>query len=215
MYLQLADNAAAQAAQAAIPQQQFYNMMGQGPNPMEGYLWVPAGLLPGFDDVWVNEKEFDDLNELEWHTLMSMLEPHQPTGLGLWPFSTKKGRQRRKQRRDERQTRKLQRITTRGEAGTGIGGAIKNIAQMFTPGASGPEMQPSPTMMPAPQSMPFYQPPAPKPEIPKGYKIDPTTGELVELKWYEKWQNWALIGGGVLLLGGGAVAVTRARRRRR
>ncbi len=218
MHLELADN----DIRASIPEQTFYNMMGQNQPKDNPYLWVPSGLIEGYDNVYVNEKEFDALTELEWHTMMTLLEPHQPgaAGMGFWPVSTKRGRKRRADRRAIRQAKKIETIKTRAAAGTGISGAIKNIASIFAPAPALPGVEPGfPQVAPGVMIGPAPTFPAVPPTIPEGYMIDPTTGQLVkkekEKTWFDKNWGW-VVGGGVVLIGGiVAVGATTRRRRRR
>jgi len=198
MYLQLADN---QSVRSSIPQQKFYNMMGQNQTKENPYLWVPSGLIPGYDNVWINEKEFDDLDEIEWHTIMSLLEAHQPeaNNMGFFPFSTKKGRTRRADRRTIRNTRKVEKIKLRGETGTGIGSVIKSAVQMFTP---------SPVDV-----QPFYD----EVYVPPGDVVTVAPGAVAATPpsleppktWMQK--NWGYLAGGAAVLAVGGILLAKKR----
>ena len=123
MYLQLADNGYGYMPETALSE-----------NRESPFLFVPGGMIPGIEqDVYVNEKEFDNLPSYEWNEVMTALEPYQENNMGLWPFSGKKGRQRRADRKKQRQDNKLARITTRASVGGGIGGIIGKIGGIFKP----------------------------------------------------------------------------------
>jgi len=178
MMLELAEN----NGYGGLPE----SALAQAPANRESpYLFVPGGMIPGMpQDSFVNEKEFDDLPEIEWQTIMSMLEPYQENQMGVWPFSTKKGRARRKIRKEERQARKMEKITARGEIAiqkrTAGGGILDTVSSIFG-GAQ--------AMAPAVMAPP---PPPPKKKT-----------------WFQK--NWMLVAG---IGAAGIVVVMMTRRPR-
>jgi len=197
-------------------------MLGQNNNKETPYMFVPAGMVPGYDDVYVNEKEFDDLNEYDWNRMMAALEPYQNNGMSAWPFSTKKSRARKKERKQERQARKVQTIETRSagrvqkqyaktgqpsqatEILSGIAGAIFGGG-----GGNGAPVYADPVYADPGVLIPAVVNGA----IPKGYEIDPLTGKLVESKkWYQKTEYQIAMGvGGLLILVAGVAAVRKGR----
>lgn len=179
MYLELADDGYDPTGGGGLPM----TALAQG-GKESPYLFVPGGMIPGLDqDTYVNEDQFDDLPEYEWEQIMAMLEPYQPEEMGIWPFSTKKTRARKKERRKIRQADKIKRIETRGKTGTGIGGLFKGITDTLFPAAPGPEVRPT------------------------------TQAELDALKPPKTWlqKNWGWLAGGTAIVIGGTMLARRNR----
>jgi len=93
-------------------------------NTDEVYLFVPNL------NSYVREDYFDDLPDMEWMEMMEYLEGVQP-GMSLLGLG-KKGRARRAGRREIRQAKKIETMTTRAKTGGGIVGAIKGITTAAT-----------------------------------------------------------------------------------
>jgi hypothetical protein len=150
MYLELAEN----GGYGGLPETAL--AQGERESP---YLFVPGGMIPGIaQDSYVNEAQFDDLDPYAWNQVMELLEPYQPNNLSLWPFSTKKGRSRRTQRREVRQANKIAKIETRAAAGGGIGGIVAKIGGIFAPKDTMP-MDTMPMVAPGAVAAPGAKPP--------------------------------------------------------
>jgi len=183
MYLELADH------YSDMPM----TSLAQNTQKESPFLFVPAGMIPGLDqDTFVNEDQFDDLDDFEWEQMMALLEPYQEQqqGVGLWPFSTKKTRARKKERRKTRQEDKLKRIGARGKAGGGIGGLFKGIVDIFK--------KPEPTY-------------GPEMDIVGPGGFPPPAPAAAEKTWIQK--NWGYVAGGAVVVVGG-ILLARAQRKK-
>jgi len=184
MFLELAENNIEAAEYYDPYQERNPYLSAEGDNP---YVFIPG--MPGEAGVYVREDYFDNLTEEQFDNTMAYLDGVQQgmSGIGNFFRKMKARRQERKQKkRDAKHTRKLDIIAARGEAGTGIGGALKGIVSAFTGGGALP---PPPPFIPQPG------------------------GGLEPLPLPPKPMNWTpiIIGGIALLVVGGMM---RAQRRR-
>jgi len=188
-------------------------LMENNNNRESPYLFVPAGMIPGInDDTYVNEMMFDDLSNLEWNKIMAMLEPYQNQGMSLWPFSTKKGRKRRGERRQKRKDDKIKRIRVRKEGGTGMENIVKSIGGIFAPAAPADITTAG---MPMTVFRPDEMMPTKRPLTAVEIAAAKAAAKKADKTWIQKNWMWLAGGGAAILIAGAMMRKKPARRRKR
>jgi len=188
-------------------------LMENNNNRESPYLFVPAGMIPGInDDTYVNEMMFDDLSNIEWNKIMAMLEPYQNQGMSVWPFSTKKGRKRRGERRQKRKDERIKKIQTR-QAGGGVGGIVESIGNIFAPaGPADITTAGMPTTVFRPDEM-MVRPKRPLTAV--EIAAAKAAAKKADKTWIQKNWMWLAGGGAAILIAGAMMRKKPARRRKR
>jgi|688.fasta_scaffold23022_12 LPXTG-motif cell wall-anchored protein len=191
-YLQLAEN-------------DPYNRLAEG-NPLNNYIFIPAGMLGMQTDTYVREDFFDGLSADEYQKTITMLAPYQNQGLsaigaiaGIGLNVAKRLIQKRQERVAAGTAKPL------FKAGGKLSNLVGKLKGMKAQAATDQNAMPAPTE----KNQPF--------DVQAsgnigGTEFNVTAGEEKE-SFIKKYKTPLLIGGGLLLVGGAFLLLRKKRRR--